>query len=51
MLFTIRVHNMAASINGALGLKVEVVVKHMRHTGHHGAGALTWRMDVGQSSK
>lgn len=36
------VHNRAAiraaSINDALGLKVEVVVKHTRHTGHHGAG-------------
>ena len=40
------VHNIAASINGALGLKVEVVVKHTRHTGHHGAGVLTWRKVV-----
>lgn len=29
---------------GIMGLKVEVVVTHTRHTGHHGAGVLTWRM-------
>lgn len=39
---------MAASINDALGLKVEVVVKHTRRTGHHGAGVLTWGMEDGR---